>query len=325
MAAFRKKGKSWEASICCKGIRTSKSFDTKLEAQHWATHTEKEILAGKKGDIPNKAFGDLLLRYSEEVSPKKRGSRWEVTRLNALQRDEIAKVMLPQLAPSHFAAWRDRRLLNVSAGSVLREISIFSHAINISIKEWGWMKLNPISSIRKPPAPQPRDRIISDKEIDRLLLALGYEYDTHPVRISARIGAALLFAIETAMRAGEIAGLTWSNVDLIKRTARLMETKNGTKRDVPLSLEAIRILEQVRTESELIFNLKYSQIDANFRQAKSRAMIKGLTFHDSRHTAITRLASKLTVLELARMVGHRDIRQLMIYYNESAEDIAKKL
>lgn len=45
----------------------------------------------------------------------------------------------------------------------------------------------------------------------------------------------------------------------------------------------------------------------------------------SSHTAITLLAKKLAVLDLARMVGHRDLRQLMIYYNESAEDIAGRI
>ena len=248
-----------------------------------------------------------------------------MTRLNALQRDEITKVMLPQLALSHFAAWRDRRLLNVSAGSVLREINILSHAINTAIKDWGWLKINPLSGIRRPAEPQPRDRLISDDELDRLLIALGYDYDRTHMTVSARIGAALLFAIETAMRAGEIAGLTWDRVDLDKRTARLIETKNGTKRDVPLSAEAIRLINQVRSDSDNIFNLTTSQIDVNFRAAKARAMIKDLHFHDSRHVAITRLAKKLDVLSLARMVGHKDIRQLMTYYNVSAEDIVKKL
>ena len=57
-----------------------------------------------------------------------------------------------------------------------------------------------------------------------------------------------------------------------------------------------------------------------------RAGISDLTFHDSRHDAITRLAQKLSVLQLARMVGHRDIRSLMTYYyNETAESMAKLL
>ncbi len=105
----------------------------------------------------------------------------------------------------------------------------------------------------------------------------------------------------------------------------MIETKNGHKRDVPLSGEAIRILEQIRTDTESVFNLEASQIDVNFRKAKDRCMIEDLHFHDTRHLAITRLASKLDVLELARMVGHKDLRQLMVYYNKTAEDLAKKL
>ncbi len=319
----------YEAQVAKKGIRKSKTFRTKAQANMWIVETEKDIIAGKKEEIPDKTFGDLLSKYSEEVSPKKRGARWEMARLNALQRDEIAQVMLTHLEASHFALWRDRRLLNVSAGSVLREINILSHAINTAIKDWGWLKINPLSNIRRPAQPQPRDRLISDDEVDRLLIALGYDYDMPPVTISARIGAALLFAIETAMRAGEIAGLTWDRVDISKRTARLIETKNGTKRDVPLSMEAIRIIKQLsdvpETDCGNIFQLNSSQIDVNFRKAKSRAMITDLHFHDSRAEAITRLAKKVDILTLARISGHKDLRMLQIYYRESAEDIARKL
>ncbi len=53
--------------------------------------------------------------------------------------------------------------------------------------------------------------------------------------------------------------------------------------------------------------------------------ITGLTFHDTRHEALTRLARKLDVLDLARMVGHRDPRSLMVYYNAPAEEIARRL
>ena len=61
------------------------------------------------------------------------------------------------------------------------------------------------------------------------------------------------------------------------------------------------------------------------RRARIRAKIDDLTFHDSRHDAITRLAQKLSVLQLARVVGHRDVRSLMTYYNETAESMARLL
>ncbi|MDA8149689.1 MAG: tyrosine-type recombinase/integrase, partial [Nitrospiraceae bacterium] len=52
----------------------------------------------------------------------------------------------------------------------------------------------------------------------------------------------VLLALETAMRRGEIAGMTWDDVDLKKRTVTLPETKTGEVRIVSLSSEAIRIL-----------------------------------------------------------------------------------
>ena len=65
--------------------------------------------------------------------------------------------------------------------------------------------------------------------------------------------------------------------------------------------------------------------DSLFRKAVTRAGIKGLTFHDTRHEAITKLAKKLNILELTKILDHKDIRQIQIYYNESASEIAKKL
>ena len=45
----------------------------------------------------------------------------------------------------------------------------------------------------------------------------------------------------------------------------------------------------------------------------------------SRATAVTRLAKRLDILDLARMIGHRDIRSLSVYYRATAADIARKL
>ena len=66
-------------------------------------------------------------------------------------------------------------------------------------------------------------------------------------------------------------------------------------------------------------------LDANFRKYRERAGVEGITFHDTRHLAITRLSKRLDVLALARMTGHRDLKQLQRYYNESAEELAGRL
>lgn len=183
-----------------------------------------------------------------------------------------------------------------------------------------------MKEVKRPAPPDHRERLISDDELERLLFALGYDVEETPKTITARVGAALLFAIETAMRAGEIAGLKWKDVFPDQKFLRVGAGKTAAaKRDVPLSTEALRIINQLPRDGESVFGISTAQIDALFRKAKARAMIEGLHFHDSRAVAITRLAQRLDILTLARMVGHRDLRMLQVYYRESAEDIAKKL
>ncbi len=320
-----KKGKNYEIQVCVNGIRKSATRPTKAACRQWALEMEVELRENKLSGIADKLLSDLLEKYSKSVSVNKKGCYQERLRIDALCRDPIGQVHLKDLTPSCLAEWRDRRLKKVGNSTVLRDWIILSNALNIAIDEWDWLKENPLKKVKRPSTPPSRTRLMSDKEIEMLTYTLGYERDAPLETISSRVGAVLLFALETAMRASEISNLEWRYVDLDKRVAHLPYTKNGFPRDVALSPEAVRILEQVKSDSESVFNLSSWQIDALFRNAKKRCMIQGLRFHDSRHTAITRLASKLHVLDLARMTGHKDLRNLQIYYNLSASDISKKL
>ncbi len=120
-------------------------------------------------------------------------------------------------------------------------------------------------------------------------------------------------------------GLLWKDVYLKKRFVRLHETKNGTKRDVALSTKAVKLLKLLHSTSDKVFISNQDSSATIFRRSLKLAGIKYMTFHDSRHEALTQLARKLDVLDLARMVGHRDPRSLIIYYNATAEEIAKRL
>ena len=66
-------------------------------------------------------------------------------------------------------------------------------------------------------------------------------------------------------------------------------------------------------------------LDALFRKARDRLLIKDLHFHDSRAEALTRLSRKVDVLTLAKISGHKDLRILQGYYRETAEQIAARL
>lgn len=324
MAYIRKRGKGYYVEIRKLGVEKNATFDSKTEAAKWAADTEALIVAGKDTGIPDITFGQLLDRYAKEVSSTKRGEKWEKTRIELVKRDELAKVKLVLLDERHVSEWRDRRLKQVSAASVRREWNILSAACSIAVKEWKWLQRHPMKDVKRPAAPECRDRRISQKEIDALLYALGYDGNT-PSTITARVGAAFLFAIETGMRAGEIAGLKWDKVFLERSFLKTSGKTRAAFRDVPLSPTAIKILKSLDRDGETVFCLNTQQIDALFRKAKAKALIDGLHFHDTRAEAVTRLASKLDINALARAIGHKDLRMLQIYYRESAEDIAKKL
>ena len=100
-------------------------------------------------------------------------------------------------------------------------------------KRWNWINNNPVRGIKRPKNPQPRDRRISQTEITRILDALGYEEKVITQR--HEITVSFLFALETAMRQGETWSLNWADIYLERRYLTLHDTKNGTRRDVPLS------------------------------------------------------------------------------------------
>lgn len=323
MATIRKlPSKRWLAHVRKYGQNLSKTFDTKAQAQNWALETESNL--DPEGLVKGKTLGDAFERYRDEISPAKKSYRSEFNRLNKFLRDPIAKIPLIEIRQHHFDEWIKTSLTRIKSSSVNRDLNLLS-ALFEQTKRWRWVKENPIRGIRRPKNPQSRDRRISDKEIEKILDALGFDGQTVTTTRHI-IAVAFLFALETAMRQGEIWQLQWQDVYLKKRFVRLHETKNGTKRDVPLSKEAVRLLTLLNpTEEGKVFKSNQASAGVIFRRALQLAEIKGLTFHDTRHEAITRLAQKVQVLDLARSVGHRDIRSLMHYYEASAEEIAEQL
>ena len=299
----------------------------------WAADRESEIRAGAIGKIIPYAVRKALFRYADEVSPSKKGARWEKVRLKKFEHSlPFVDRLLPNVAGADIAAWRDASLKTITKGgtplassSVRREMVLLHSVFEIARKEWGWLTKNPMADIAMPSHGRSRDRRVSDDEINRILLALNYERGKVASTTSQRVAVAFLWALETAMRAGEIVGLRPGDVNTKDKFARLPETKNGDARNVPLSTAALALLEHLPPCEDAVFALTSGSIDALFRKATERAKIVDLHWHDSRHEAITRLAGKLEMLELARMAGTRDLKTLSIYFNPTPKQIAAKL
>lgn len=326
MATYRKRGKSWRVEICHRGQRYSKSFPTKQECQTWAIQRSYELEHGASHPAAKKTVKQALDRYAAEEVPKKKGARRELLFIEKMKSYPIADLLLENATTLEWAEWRNTRLCEVKSSSVLREITIIKAMYRVALNEWLWVRSSPLTNLSMPKSPPSRDRRISPSEEQQILEALDFTEIKTPILMKHYVALAFMFALETAMRSSEITNLTWDNVYLNKSYVHLPDSKNGTKRNVPLSNTAKRILSVLPKNNATCFKIDSKQRDSNFRKYRDeKTDILDLTFHDTRHEAITRLAQKIDILDLSRMTGIKNLKTLMVYYNATATEIAKRL
>lgn len=321
MASIQRSGSRWRVQVFVQGTRDSGTFKTRQEAAAWALEREAE-LSGRK--LPDKTLADAMRRYVRDVAPGHGGARWEEIRIAAMLRWPITKRKLAGLAGNDFSDWRDARLKQVKPGTVAREMNLLRSVLESARKDWRWIRANPMEDINWPKTPKGRARRISPEEVQDIAKAFGVADVLRSDTGTQRVGLAFLFALETAMRSGEIVALTAPNMHLKAQYVRLPKTKNGEERDVALSTRAVEILRALPESDGPVFGLEDKLRDALWRKMRP-AKLKSIHFHDTRGEAVWRLSKKLDVLQLARMIGHNDPKSLMHYYRESAADMAKLL
>lgn len=322
MASITKRGPyQFQAQIRRKGYPTQqRTFETKREAEVWATAIESEMHRGvfiDRSEAERTTFGEALDRYASEVTAGKRGWETEMHRIRALKKHPLAARPMASLRGVDFAKYRDDRLKVCSPATVKREMVIISHVFSTARQDWSLPVDNPIASIRKPSAGKHRERRVSDDEMSRLLAAAD---DSK----AATLSFCIILAVETGMRAGELVSLRWEDIDLTNSVVRLELTKNGDKRVVPLTeaaVAAIASLPRPIHGGRITAFYDSRGLSAAFRRACERAEITGLRFHDLRHEAASRFAPRMPVATLAKVMGWKTIQMAMRYYNPTAAEL----
>jgi len=317
MATFRKVCNSWEAQVyvTIAGVRKrkSKTFKLKAKAVEWAYAME----AGKF-EADKHLFSEALDDYAKVCK-----NRWEEIRLNKFKRElEFSSKPIASIVPADIAKWRDSSKLQGS--TIRREMVLLNAVFEIARKEWQWIENNPLDDVKRPSDNPHRKRLISPDEFSIMADTLGYDAHEKCVTDDSQVALCMFIAEQTGMRSGEIVSLEWNQVDLDGRKVHLDKTKNGDSRDVPLTLKAVELFKQLPTKGKC-FTITDSQRDFLFRSARKSAGLSGFVFHDTRHNACTWMAKKVDNITLAKIMGHRNPKSLMVYYNPDASDIAPML
>ncbi|CAM5186805.1 Tyrosine recombinase XerC [Oligella ureolytica] len=332
MATITKTKSGYRIQLYINGKRPSATFKTQRECKEWEV-SQTYLFDPDVAEKRKITFEEMLLRYRDECSIKNKGHHWEKIRINKILRLEKKLLCIKDIKDitrHDINNWVQRsREAGLKDSSIHREWCIISSAFNTAIKEWEWLKDNPMKNANRPKPSPPRDRLISDEEIQTMLYMFDYADDSEFRTITSRCGAILLFTLETAMRAQEICNLEWRDVEVEKRVLTIRESKTYSGiRKVPLSRRACEIIEMMRKingNRRTVFEVKTGTLSTIFYKIRNKAGLTGFTFHDSRATACTRLAKKLQPYDLARMLGHKDLKMVMVYYRESAEEIAALL
>jgi integrase len=340
MAAIQKRGNVFRVRIIRKGYQSqSKTFSTRIEAVKWARKIETEIDQGvikPSKTLANHmldkqlSFGEAAEHYIKNHSIHKRNCKTETGTIRTLIR-HWGNEHVQSIDKTKVFAMRDDLLSRGRSGDTVNHYyNAISKIYQMLQTEWSMTVDNPIKGMKRLPANPSRTKRINGETETALLLAC--EQST-----SKLLKPIVQFAIETGMRRGEFMGLKWPDIDLANRRAFLHITKNGEPRQVPLTLKAVQILNEMKGKHpDRVFPLSMDALRRYFERAvktaKNNWSVGGinpfddLRMHDARREALSRLSDAgLNVIELSHISGHKTLSMLSRYVRPSHEALLSKL
>jgi integrase len=327
MANIRKRQGRWQAQVRRKGYsQVTKTFTSKEAAKRWIKAVETDMERREFKPRLDMTVGQLIKRYQTDVIPKQKARQSALVRCRRLRR-ALGKINLSDLSPAHLASYRDERLKTTKPSTLKRELSILSSAINTAVIDWGIpIPTNPVSITRIPKYDGSRNRRLKDGEEEKLLAIAKPTYRR-----------AIIIAVETAVRRGELLNIRESHINFDNQTLHLPVTKTDTPRTIPLSTRAVTALkEQIKSISDTnvvqmerdptLFRMSAPMFRHEIHKYRVKLDMEDWRFHDLRHEATSRLFERgFNVMEVALVTGHQDLRMLKRYTHLRAEDLVWRL
>jgi integrase len=232
-------------------------------------------------------------------------------------RRSAGNLPLPSLTPRHIDKYKIERVAKVAPTTVNIELRTLKSAFRMGVR-WNMLRRSPLEGISLARVPERQPAYFSRQEFQRLLDAIREPW----------LRDVVLFAAVTGMRQGEILSLSWNQVDLETRVARLtssasFRTKTGKRRTVPLGETAIQVLQRRKPgiESGLVFTLRGKRLMRRWVTTKLRRYVRQLgmdprlNYHSTRHSFASWLAlDGVSIFQISKLLGHSDVKITQHYY-----------
>ena len=283
-----------------------------------------EITEGKwfQNEARKRRFEELREKYMTEHSMINKTPTTQVRDISAFKRlsEFFGGLMLIDITPAKISDYKSLRITKgIKPATISRELEVLRHALNLSI-QWEWIETNPFSKVKLDKPNNQIERWITSEE-EKCLLDVSVSW----------LKEIIVFALNTGMRQDEILSLQWSQIDLIRRTATLLITKNKEKRTVPINqtvYDLLKFKSKIRYLSGYVFTSQAGiKIIARnllraYYDARKKAGLEDVRFHDLRHTFATRLVQAgVDLYTVAKLLGHKDIRMTQRYAHHNSESL----
>lgn len=359
--AFKRQrsAESWEYVVQRKGLLPKPinlTFDNETEGDAYVAHLEKLLDAGI---VPDEFKGKVQALSTIGESIKAYVLAVHITSEDIGWLKAMAKLIGGRSLDKVTYAWAEEWVKELQAGggapsTIRKKVGALARCLDWVVRKSGTMlAANPLRMLPKRYATtaegrkdEVRDRRLQDGEEKRILAILNKAKPEGKQRALALPHAAALrlmftLSLETAMRMREVYTLDVDQINLGKRTIFLDKTKNGHKRQVPLSSVAMAALKEylaTHTGEYLLPFFDGNHSPAALQRMSNRmshqwatifeaAKCEGLHYHDLRREAISRMFERTTLseVEIAKIVGHSSTKMLMIYTSLRASDLADKM
>ncbi len=323
-----KRGQVWWMSFTYNGryVRRSTETDNKKIAEKVFFKVMTEIAEGRwfeKMPGEDKTFKEMMQKYMKEYSKRNKSLKSHIRDKSVSDHltNFFGDFTLSKISPKLVSEYKtERRGKGAAPATVNKELTVMSHAFNLAVKEWEWIKENPVTRVSREKVNNQVERWLNFEE-EKTLLSACQEW----------LKEIIVFAINTGLRQGEILDLQWGRVDLFRKTMAILEQKNKGKDTLPLNAKAHEVLKaraRVRhiKAAHVFCNGNGNRIEARnllraFYKATEKAKLKGLRFHDLRHTFATRLVHAgvdiYTVQRLGRWKTISMVNRYAHHYPES--------
>ncbi len=318
---IRHNGRKIQKSLETTDKKLAQAIESKIRTEI-VEETYFEKLVGR-----NKTFKDMMEKFMAEHAPtvSENTQRSYTTSLKFLM-PFFGDSNLISISPKMISRYKvSRKGDGVKPATINRELAMLSKAFSLAVKEWEWLKDNPVSRVSKENENNARDRWLSKDEEKRLL-------DNSPEWIKQII----IFSLNTGLRLGELTGLEWSRVNIFNKTILIDNSKNGEQRTVPLNKSALSVLEKkfmVKSlKNDYVFINRYGgKINPNslgdaFRKILRKVKITNFRLRDLRHSFATRLTqADVDLYKISKLLGHKDIKMTQRYAHHCPNSLKSAL